>query len=141
MIQERNCLMQNCNSPRYIFLNIFLVLHWPKKKSAKLFSLSKSNVQKSKNVCIYYFYRILKFCKYSQKIRNFLFLVHFFKKKLFSMAPQFSTEQRTFITLEYILRRKELEDLKLFLKIRPEPKIANFLITILQILCYSVIQS
>ena len=58
------------------------------------------------------------------------------------MAPQFSTEQRIFITLEYILRRKELEDLKNFsLKIRPEPKIANFLITILQILCYSVIQS
>ena len=45
------------------------------------------------------------------------------------MGLQVSTEQRIFITLEYT-SRKELEDLQNFsLKIKPELKIANFLIT------------
>ena len=59
------------------------------------------------------------------------------------MALQVSTEQRIFITLEYTIKKgTELEDLKyLYLKIIPELKIANFLITILQFFCDSVIQS
>ena len=45
------------------------------------------------------------------------------------MAPQFSTEQSTFKTLEYILRRKELEDLKNFsLKLDQNRKLRIFLL-------------
>jgi len=46
------------------------------------------------------------------------------------------------MVLIFYTRRKELENLNNFsLKIRPELKIANFLITILRIFCDSVIQS
>ena len=59
------------------------------------------------------------------------------------MAPQFSTEQRIFITLEYYTKKKlEQQDLKnLSLKISLGLEIANFLITILQIFCNFVLQS
>ena len=59
------------------------------------------------------------------------------------MAPQFSTEQRIFITLEYYTKKKlEQQDLKnLSLKISLELEIANFLITILQIFCNFVLPS
>jgi len=47
-----------------------------------------------------------------------------------------------YLILKNKLRRKELDNLNYFsLKIRPEIKIANVLITILRIFCDSVIQS
>jgi len=47
-----------------------------------------------------------------------------------------------YLMLKNKLRRKKLDDLNNFpLKIRPELKIVNFLITILQIFCDSVIQA
>jgi len=57
----------------FLEFSFFLVLQLP-KKSAKLFPLSKSKVQKSKILYTFSFYQILKFCKYwikeSQKIRK-----------------------------------------------------------------------
>ena len=44
--------MQNCTFSVRYFFNICLIFFWLKKKSAKLFSLSKSKVQKSKCVFI-----------------------------------------------------------------------------------------
>ena len=58
------------------------------------------------------------------------------------MVLKVSNEQCIFNTIKYKLRRKELDNLNYFsLKIRPEIKIANFLITILRIFCDSVIES
>ena len=86
-----------CNPPVWCFFNFFLVL---KRKSANLFFLSKSKVQKSKIVYINYFYQDLKmfkdWIKESQKIckiviRKFTFLssVLIFKEKLFKFSSSF----------------------------------------------------
>ena len=84
-------LVQNCtplcNSPVWCIFNIILLKIWnlfgtpmAQKKIRKPFLLSKSKVQKSKNVYINYFYRNLKFFKdcitensqnCNKKIRNF----------------------------------------------------------------------
>jgi len=56
------------------------------------------------------------------------------------MVLKVSIEQRIFNTLEYT-KKKELENLNNFsLKISPELKITNFIITILPIFFDSVIQ-
>ena len=82
-----------------VFFQYFLEFFWPTTKSAKHFSLSKSKVQKSKNVDKHYFYLILKFGKYC-----FIFRLNF-----------------VHLELQNILRRKELENLNNFsLNIRPE---------------------
>ena len=52
----QNCTLFSCNSCMVIFqhflnvFNFFMVLQWPKKKSANFYFLSKSKVQKNKNV-------------------------------------------------------------------------------------------
>ena len=57
------------------------------------------------------------------------------------MAFKVSTEQRIFNTLEYTKKKGTREFNNFSLKNRPELKIVNFLITVLQIFCDSVIQS
>ena len=55
------------------------------------------------------------------------------------MVLMVSTE-RVYLILQNVLRGKELENLNNFsLTIRPELKIVNFLITILQIFCDSLV--
>ena len=59
------------------------------------------------------------------------------------MSPQFTTEKRIFITLEYT-KRKELEDLKknLSLKIWTKLEIANFLLQFCKLsVCQSLLNS
>ena len=123
MMSQKKCdlgrLVQNCTLFCGILLygvfNIVwkfvfvLVLQWPPKKSANLFSLKIKGSEKQK--CVYK-----------------LFLSK--SKIVWVLRFQLKTKQRIFNTLEYV-RRKELENLNNFsLKIRLEPKIANFLITI-----------
>ena len=57
------------------------------------------------------------------------------------MVFKVSTEQRLLITLEYTKKKGTREFNNFSLKNRPELKIVNFLTTILQIYCDSVIQS
>ena len=94
------------NSPLWCFFNIFWKFvnffgnPMAQKKIREPFFLSKSKVQKSKNVYINYFYRNLKFCKdwitESQKNRNivrrkFAFLIcgQIVKKKFFKFSSSF----------------------------------------------------
>ena len=94
-----------------LFENLYLFWYFngPPKKSANLFSLKIKGSEKQK--CVYK-----------------LFLSK--SKIVWVLRFQLKTKQRIFNTLEYV-RRKELENLNNFsLKIRLEPKIANFLITI-----------
>ena len=95
-----------------IFFVVFLILQWP-KKIHKPFFLSKSKIQKNKNV-------LRKYC--------------------FSMILKVSTEERIFNTLEYAKKKLGQVNLNNFSwKIRPELKIANLLISILQIFCDSLV--
>ena len=75
------------------FWNIFFVLQWP-RKTAKLFFLLKYWITESQKICKIV---IRKFAIFSSGL--------IFKEKLFLMAPQFSTEQHTFITLEYTKKK------------------------------------
>jgi len=121
------------------FFNVFIFFgtSMARKKIREHFFLSKSKVQKNKNVLINCFYPNLKFYKdwitESQKIckiviRKFAIFssVIIFTENFFSLVLKVSTEQRILNTLEW-LRRKELENLNNFsVKIIPELKLRIF---------------
>ena len=116
------------------------------KKIREPFFLSKLKVQKSKNVHINYFHRNLKifkdWIKESQKIRKIVIR----KFAIFSSGLIFNEKLFKIFVYSKVLdavQSKPLEPLKNYfsVKIRPELKIADLLITILQIFWDSVIQS
>ena len=88
-----------------------------------------------------FFSQIQKFRKTKMCKKN-CFYRSFFGKIVFNMVFKVSTEQRIFNTLEFTKKKGTIENLNNFsLKTRPERKIANFLIPILQSFCDSLIQS
>ena len=107
----------------FLIIFICLVLQWSNKNPRNFFSLKE--VEKSKNVYINYFFQILEL----NSIRKVSFN---------PLVPLFLVNY-TVIRCIRLKTEKPLNN-KFSLKIRPELKSANFLSTMLRIVCDSVIQ-
>ena len=88
----------------YGIFQYFLVIQWL-KKSTKLFSLKIKSSEKQKSVYILFLSNLINIESHSQNLNeiicNFQFSTKFLRKRCLSIFPQFSTEQRIFITLDY----------------------------------------